>query len=246
MLREAARDGTALLIVSDHGYKRFRRCFNVNGWLREQGYLALKDDRNSGGRYFEDVDWTRTRAYSMGFGALFLNLKGREVQGVVDPAQAPALMKELRQKLEALIDPEAGQRPIARVYECADIYRGPYARESADLLIGYRDGYRSGWGSVIGEVEACAFSDNDNAWTGDHCMDPPSTPGVLLSNWHVLQERCHLCDIAPTVLELFGIRPPDYMDGRALSFAETQAALPPFRRTANGPQRPPTAERRQR
>lgn len=227
MLEEAADGKTALFIISDHGYKRFRRCFNVNGWLREQGYLALKDGKQAGGRYFEDVDWSRTRAYSMGFGALFLNLKGREAEGIVEPAEAPALKKELRQKLEALVDPDTGQKPIVRVYDASRIYRGPYAEEAADLLIGYRDGYRSSWGSVIGEVEDRAFCDNDKAWSGDHCMDPPSTPGVLLSNWHVLDGHCHLADVAPTMLDLFGIRAPHYVDGTAWRFTETEAERRP-------------------
>jgi len=214
LLTELRDPDTVLLIVSDHGYKRFRRCFNVNGWLREQGYLALRGDGKRGARYFEDVDWSRTRAYSMGFGAVFLNMEGREGQGVVKPREAPALKKELKSKLEAVRDPQTGHRAIEKVYDTARTYRGPYADEAPDLLIGYRDGYRSSWGSVVGEVEDCAFADNDRAWSGDHCMDPPSTPGVVLSNWRIGDGRCHLQDVAPTVLDLFGVRKPGHMDGK--------------------------------
>ena len=217
-----AGDGTAVFIVSDHGYKRFRRCFNVNGWLREHGYLALLDGRATGGRYFEGVDWSRTRAYSMGFGQVLLNLKGREGQGTVDPAEAADLKKQLRKELEAARDPDTGERPIVKVYDAAKIYAGPYVEEAPDLLIGYRDGYRSSWGSVIGEVEDCAFADNDRCWTGDHCMDPPATPGVVLSNWHIQDKHCYIRDVAPTVLDLFGVSKPGHMDGKVwtLSGAE--------------------------
>ena len=214
-----ADEGTVFFVISDHGYKRFRRCFHVNGWLREHGYLSLKDGRTSGGRYFEHVDWSGTRAYSMGFGAVFLNLAGREGGGIVDPQDAAALKVQLQRELEAVVDPQTGARPIAKVYEASHIYQGPYVDEAPDLLIGFRDGYRSSWGSVVGEVEDRVFSDNDRVWSGDHCMDPPATPGVLLSNWRVEDEHCHLQDIAPTILDLFGVKEPQYMDGKALTLS---------------------------
>ena len=83
---------------------------NLNAWLHQNGYLALKDGKTESGDWFEDVDWSRTRAYTMGLNGLYLNLKGREREGIVDAgAEAEALKEELRAKLDGLVDPASGR-----------------------------------------------------------------------------------------------------------------------------------------
>src|ERR1700682_866394 len=80
---EKIDDDTLLMVISDHGFKSFARCMNLNAWLHQSGYLALKDGKSESGDWFEDVDWSRTRAYTMGLNGLYLNIKGREKQGIV-------------------------------------------------------------------------------------------------------------------------------------------------------------------
>ncbi len=100
---------TVLYVLSDHGFRAFRRGVNLNAWLRQRGYLALHDGALEGGDYFGGVDWSRTRAYTFGLGGLYLNLEGREAQGIVAPGDASALKQELIAQLTRLRDEEAGK-----------------------------------------------------------------------------------------------------------------------------------------
>jgi len=210
---------SALFIMSDHGFKPFRRGVNLNSWLRANGYLALRDGKDQGAEWFKDVDWDRTKAYALGLGGLYLNQKDREAQGIVAPdREAKELRRELQKKLTGLRDGENGAVAITRVYDRDEIYSGPYKDNAPDLIIGYSPGYRASWEGVTGKVTERIFEDNTKAWSGDHCIDPPSVPGVLFANRSLDTEKPSIMDLAPTVLELFGLRPPASMDGRSLIF----------------------------
>src|SRR5881227_2695082 len=200
---------TLLLVVSDHGFKSFARCVNLNAWLHQNGYLALKPEKTESGDWFEDVDWSRTRAYTMGLNGLYLNLRGRERQGIVEPGdKAEALKKELREKLDGLVDPASGHVSITRVFDCDATYAGPYVDNAPDLIVGYGDGFRASWDSVMGKVTSKIFEDNLKAWSGDHCIDPRLVPGVLFSNRKIADEKPEIVDVAPTMLKLFGVALP--------------------------------------
>jgi len=207
-------DHTLLLVVSDHGFKSFARCVNVNAWLHLNGYLALKANKSESGDWFEDVDWSRTRAYTMGLNGLYLNLKGREREGTVPPEEAEILKQELRGKLDGLIDPSSGRAAITGVFHCNAIYAGPYADNAPDLIIGYGGGYRASWDSVLGKVTTQIFEDNLKAWSGDHCVDPRLVPGVLFCNRKIMEDKPAIVDVAPTILKLFGLAIPSYIDGK--------------------------------
>jgi hypothetical protein len=185
---EKIDDDTLLMVISDHGFKSFARCVNVNAWLHQNGYLTLKDGKTESGDWFEDVDWSRTRAYTMGLNGLYLNIKGREKQGIVDPAEAEALKDELQKKLNGLVDPASGTIGITGVFIADDVYRGPYTENSPDLIVGYGAGYRASWDSVMGKVTSQIFEDNIKAWSGDHCIDPRLVPGVLFSSHKFIEE----------------------------------------------------------
>jgi predicted AlkP superfamily phosphohydrolase/phosphomutase len=217
-------DDTLLLVVSDHGFKSFSRCVNLNAWLHQNGYLALKDDKAESGDWFEDVDWSRTRAYTMGLNGLYLNLKGRERQGIVAPEQAEALRAELRSKLEGLSDPSTGRVGITGVFDCDATYAGPYVDNAPDLIVGYGEGFRASWDSVMGKVTGQIFEDNLRAWSGDHCIDPRLVPGVLFSNHRITEEKPAIVDIAPTILKLFGLRIPVHIDGKPWTVAVQSAS----------------------
>jgi len=208
-------DRTALIIMSDHGFKGFRRGVNLNSWLKKEGYLHLKEGEQSG-EWFEGVDWSRTKAYALGLGGIYLNLKGRESQGIVDPADAPNLVMELKDLLTGLMDDETGEIAIKNVYDAREVYSGPYVAEGPDLIIGYNAGYRASWEGVTGKVTDEVFTDNTKAWSGDHCIDPECVPAVLISNRKIANPNPSIQDIAPSILSLLGVPVPPYMDGEVV------------------------------
>ena len=207
------------IVMSDHGFKPFIRGVNLNHWLYKNGYLALKPDAK-GGKWLTDVDWSKTRAFQVGLGGLYLNVKGREAHGIVEPGQeAESLARELIDKLSGLPDQEKGDIAINQVWAARDIYLGPYVGNAPDLIIGYNVGYRASWDGATGVIGKAAIEDNTKAWSGDHCMDPRKIPGVLFTNFPLDKTDPSIMDIAPTVLERLGVEPPKYMDGEVLTRA---------------------------
>jgi len=216
-VREKMARKSALIVMSDHGFKTFCRGFNLNSWLSKNGYLFLKNGKTESGEWFKDVDWKRTKAYALGLGGLYLNQTGREAEGIVAAgAEAEALRAELLRKLEGLKDGETGAVAIRQVYDKDEIYSGPYKDNAPDLIIGYNAEYRASWAGVTGKVTDKIFEDNTKAWSGDHCLDPACVPGVLFSSQKINAQTPSIMDIAPTVLELFGLNAPAHMDGRSL------------------------------
>jgi predicted AlkP superfamily phosphohydrolase/phosphomutase len=212
-----------VVVLSDHGFKTFRRGINLNAWLLEHGYLHLTEGRTTSGEWFDGVDWTRTRAYALGLGGIFLNLAGREGQGIVAPADATALANEIAAKLDGLVDPALGEAAIRKAYRAHEEYSGPYADQAPDLIVGYCAGWRISWDGARGIAGGPVFSDNTKAWSGDHCIDPLLVPGVLFANQALASggvragEEPRIIDLAPTVLDLFGIPAPRHMDGATLA-----------------------------
>ena len=207
-------DQTILFVLSDHGFASFRRGVNLNTWLYQNGYLALQEGAGGFGPYFHGVDWARTRAYALGLSGLYINLKGRESSGIVEPAEAAALEEELIRRLSNLHDDELDATAIRQVYATKSLYQGPYLDSAPDLIIGYNDGYRTSWDAATGTVGTNVIEDNTKAWSGDHCIDPPLVPGVLFSNRTIDSEDPGIEDLAPTALELFGIGTPEWMEGK--------------------------------
>ena len=214
---------TVLMIISDHGFNTFRYGVDLNRWLEESGYLKVKDGLRDK-KYLAAIDWSQTRAFAIGLSGIFLNLKGREAQGIVDLGQeATQLREEIAEKLSGLTDQARGQAAVKQVYNALKIYRGPYKSEAPDLLVGYNRGYRASWETAIGQVTDKIFHDNTKAWSGDHCIDHTLVPGVLFCNRPITTEHARLMDVGPTVLDMFGVDVPGYMDGKALSVADAES-----------------------
>ena len=214
---EKLGDGDVLLVISDHGFDSFQRGVNLNGWLQQQGLLTLKEGATGEGDWLADVDWSQTKAYSMGLSGMFLNLKGREAMGIVEPGKgAQAVKDQIIAGLEGIVDSERDKVGIEKVFDTAEIYAGPYTENAPDLVIGYNSGYRISWDCATGIVSGPIFEDNVKAWSGDHCIDPRLVPGILFCNVPMAEEHPSLIDIAPSVLKLFGLEPPAHMDGRPL------------------------------
>ena len=212
------QDGDVLMVISDHGFSSFRRGVNLNRWLQREGYLTLKEGGDGTAEWLRDVDWHHTRAYCLGLTGMFLNLQGRERDGIVRPGdQATALKAEIIAKLNGLRDDERDALGIREVFDTAQLYDGPYLENAPELIIGYNEGYRVSWDCATGVVEGPVFEDNVKAWSGDHSVDPRLVPGVFFCNRTIDPQEPSLVDIAPTALRLFGIEPPPYMDGRPLA-----------------------------
>jgi predicted AlkP superfamily phosphohydrolase/phosphomutase len=214
------RPGDVLMVLSDHGFSSFRRGVNLNAWLKREGYLALKGGADGSAEWLRDVDWSRTRAYCLGLTGMFLNVRGREEQGIVAAgAEAQALKAEIIAKLKGLRDEEKKDVGIREAFDPAKLYAGPYLENGPDLIIGYNAGYRTSWDCATGVVSGPVFEDNVKAWSGDHCIDPRLVPGVLFCSKAIDVEEPHIVDLAPTALRLFGIEPPAHMDGRPFAVA---------------------------
>jgi hypothetical protein len=209
---------TTFMVISDHGFTNFRRCVNLNSWLRDNGYLVLKDENaRTSGEYLEGIDWSRTRAFALGLTGLFVNRKGRERSGIVEEGQEyRKLVQELAEKLGKLVDPQAGEGCVRRVAVSQQFFRGPYRFDAPDLLIGWEGGYRHSWECATGQVTEHVFTDNDRSWSGDHCVDPSIVPGIFFCNRSISAENPRLVDIPASVLKLFGQEIPRYMQGQMI------------------------------
>ncbi|MBA7477885.1 hypothetical protein ES707_13300 [subsurface metagenome] len=202
-------DKATVLVMSDHGFANFKRQFNVNTWLRENGYLYPPDARS----VLADVDWARTKAYGLGINGLYINLKGREIYGTVEPgAEYEFYVEELTAKLEAVTD-ENGRRVIHKAHRADKDYSGPATALAPDLIVGYRRDYRASWDTCLGGMGGKILYDNDSAWSADHCADVAELPGVLFSNKPIAMSAPALIDLAPTILTEFGLGVPSSMVG---------------------------------
>ncbi|MHC4267349.1 MAG: alkaline phosphatase family protein [Planctomycetota bacterium] len=211
-----------LIIMSDHGFKPFIRGINLNTWLYKNGYLALKDEKKTGNEWFQDVDWSKTKAYTFGMSGIYINEKGREAKGIVSRNEKEGLKKELMSKLDGLMDKEKDVIAIKKCYSSTDYYNGPYKENGPDIIIGCNEGYRASWGAAVGRVDEKIFEDNKKSWSGDHCMDPPLVPGVFFCNMKPAIENPHIADVGPSVLELLGADIPSYMTGKPLFNAKSK------------------------
>jgi predicted AlkP superfamily phosphohydrolase/phosphomutase len=199
--------GSLLVVMSDHGFASWRRVFHLNTWLKQNGYLtvAARRSRAKGG-FFPGVDWSRSRAYGLGLNALYINLRGRERTGIVEPGQRQQLMEEIAQKLLSTVDPVTQKPAITKVYRREQIYPdGRFPDIAPDLVVGYTKGTRGSNESALGEIPDTVFSDNDEAWSGDHCMDHETVPGILLANRPLKKPAASLEHLAASLLAEFGI-----------------------------------------
>lgn len=218
--RVAARldPSTRLVIMSDHGFAPYRTKVHLNTFLAQRGYLAVRAPDRRGAGPLGHIDWKRTQAYALGLNQVFVNLRGREAHGVVDPAEHDVLLARLQRDLLTLRDAESGVTAVTRVDRPAP---GRFAERAPDLIVGYRRGFRSSDESALGAVGELVFEPNRDQWSGDHCMDPTAVPGVFASDAKPADgPRPSLRDLAPTILHFFGITPPADLGGRSLLTTE--------------------------
>jgi predicted AlkP superfamily phosphohydrolase/phosphomutase len=212
-------DNTVVLVVSDHGAKRMDGGICINEWLRRHGYLVLKDasavEHGVVPLTKVEIDWGKTRAWGAGgyYGRVFLNVRGREANGLVSPEAYDQLLDELATGLVAITDPQGGHihtqtfKPRETYRECRGI--------PPDLIVHFGDLY---WRSVgsLGHEDIYTFENDigpDDANHAQHGIfilsDPRRKLGRAIAGVHVM-------DVAPTVLDLLGLPIPADMQGRVV------------------------------
>ncbi len=193
---------TRVVVMSDHGFKSFRRELSLNTWLKENGFLFLRrPDRQGQGEGFNNVDFTRTKAYAVGFSGIHLNHRA-----CPDPEKTKEAI--IRGLLE-LRDPKDGASVVKAVHRREDVYHGKMVPRSPDLIVGFDLHYGCAEASVLGTVPRELFSDVLDAWSGSHLMDPSVVPGIFLVNSRIEVADPQLLDLTKSILMEFGIDAPE-------------------------------------
>ncbi len=168
------------LVLSDHGFRPFDYKVHLNRWLVDNHFMLLSDD--TGNDKPARTDWGKTKAYALGLNSLYLNVVGREGQGIVDATTLEGLLDEMKTKLLNWTGPN-GQAVISRVLLKHEVFSGPYTRLGPDMVIGYAPGYRASSDTGLGRIPAGpSIEINHDHWAADHCIDAAMVPGVLFAN----------------------------------------------------------------
>jgi predicted AlkP superfamily phosphohydrolase/phosphomutase len=225
-----------IIIVSDHGFGPLERVLFLNNWLKERGHLRFKNSyginrlrstlskikgkQTSLPNLLEKVDWKNTKAFFNGtVGNIFINLKGREPEGLVEPGEEyERLCRQLTEELYELADPENGESVVNKVYQKEEIINDWYNECAPDLTIILKPRY----GVVGQEIFLHGLKDrgeiisDSNNWSGDHESD-----GILIAHGPSLKKSerisgARIIDIVPTILYLMGLPVPRNLDGNVL------------------------------
>jgi predicted AlkP superfamily phosphohydrolase/phosphomutase len=213
-------ENTLLIVLSDHGFGTFRRAFDTNTWLWQNGLLALKDSRKPGedlGDGFAAVDWSKTYAYAVGLGGIYLNFKGREGMGILEEgSEAEGVRKAIQTGLAEFPDTQTQRAAIRSVSRREELYSGAFVENSPDLLVNFHRGFRVSWQSAVGGFSHSVLEDNMRRWSGDHIVDPESVPGILFMSRASRQQHARIIDLAPTIVNYLGVAVPESMEGVSL------------------------------
>jgi predicted AlkP superfamily phosphohydrolase/phosphomutase len=210
-----------LMVLSDHGFHSFHTEFNVNTWLVRNGYLAVKGQTDpatafTDKKFLQDFDWSRSRAYSLGLGSIYLNLQGREGKGIVAADQAGPLVDEISGKLLQLTDPQTNDKVFGAVYAGKQIWSGQSLADAPDIQLGYAEGYQTGKASASGAAPKDVFRPNDDKWSGEHASsDVRTTPGIFFTN-RAAVDTPDIRDLGVTSLTYLGLQAPQGYEGKTL------------------------------
>jgi predicted AlkP superfamily phosphohydrolase/phosphomutase len=223
-------ENTLLVVLSDHGFNTFRRAFDTNTWLWQNQLLTLKNGKKPSEQMREgltEVDWSRTYAYATGLGGIYLNIKGREREGILqEGSEAERVRNAIQSGMPQAIDAAKNLPAIRSVSRRDDIYSGAYVGSAPDLLVNFSPGYRVSWQSAVGGFANSLIEDNTRRWSGDHIVDPEAVPGILFiakSGGTPLPAAVtksgnvsSIIDLAPTILNYLGVPVPKAMEGTSL------------------------------
>jgi predicted AlkP superfamily phosphohydrolase/phosphomutase len=210
---------TAVVVMSDHGFANFYKQANLNAWLRDAGYLVLREDATpvaaESDEWLSGIDWSRTRAFSIGLNSLYINVAGREQHGIVPASERLDLAREIADRLRTWTDSENDRPVVTSPSLREEIYRGPMLAAAPDIIVGYGDGYRASWATSKGQTATELLEDNRDEWSADHCVDPAAAPGVLFANLPMATDAPQLTDLTVGILEYFDVRRGPQMRGVA-------------------------------
>ena len=211
-------EDTVVLVVSDHGAKRMDGGIAVNEWLMREGYLALKRPPEKGIVPFEkvDVDWSRTKAWGSGgyYARIFMNVEGREPNGIIQPSEYERERDELKRRIEAIPDQQG--RPIPTVVFKPEESYAQVRNIAPDLIVYFGD---LAWRSVgsVGNRSVFTYEndtgpdDANHAQNGIFILHDPSQD---LGGRELL--GLEIMDVAPTILDLMGLPVPRDMRGKVI------------------------------
>jgi predicted AlkP superfamily phosphohydrolase/phosphomutase len=191
-------DDTLLLICSDHGFSSFRKTVHLNTWLVQNGFMSQNKNNTQCAGLFEDVQWQNTKAYAVGFNSIYINRADREKNGIVAAEDIELTKKLLIEKLSMFND--HGTKVINKVYDTKELYSGKHFLNEPDLIVSYDKAYRSSSSSAVGQIiDGQIIENNLKKWSGDHCSDAESVPGIIFSNNKIFSQEISVLDIAPTI-----------------------------------------------
>lgn len=209
-----------IMVLSDHGFVPLRRQVNLNSLLYNSGFLKTYSEPNYGDPMLLSsggVNLNESKAYGLGLNGLYINLRGRESNGIVKPEDKRGVMEEIKKMLLTFKDPQTGLNPIGDVMITQDHYKGKYLNDGPDMIIGCNYSYGLDYSGAMGGIGAEEISDNRNRWSGDHIIDPRQVPAVLMTNFKMPVNNIPIIwDIAPTILKILGIPTPNEMRGKSL------------------------------
>ena len=218
LLATVDENETSIMVVSDHGSKRMDGCICLNDWLYQNGYLALKEPLAGKTRFDEkNVDWSKTKAWSWGgyYARVFMNVKGREPEGIIDPADFERERDELGRKLEAIPD-DLGQPMKTRALTPKSLY-------NVDKVVGIPPDLFVYFGDLLWRVTQ--DMGNDGIYSFETEIGPDDSVHdydgicIIKSPQHTGGKRLNglgVIDGAPTMLTLLGVPVPDDMEGHVV------------------------------
>jgi predicted AlkP superfamily phosphohydrolase/phosphomutase len=224
-LLQLVDDATTIMVVSDHGTKGMRGAFCINEWLIKEGYLVLKRHPHEVTDIEKaDINWEETTAWGWGgyYARIFLNVKGREPQGIINQDDYDHFIDDLRSKMQEIRDPE-GRKMNTFIFKPEEIYVKT-AGDKPDLMVYFDDLF---WRSA-GTIGHGTFylSENDTGPDDSvHSMDGifiiynprHSAPsGTYGESGFPITNNMSIYDIAPTILKLLDLNIPSDMQGKPL------------------------------
>ncbi len=228
VMDEVLDEDDVLIVMSDHGFETWHKAVNLNRWLIDNGYLAEKHSVVGGQssvyelfqkdtEFFKWVNWSDSKAYALGLGQIYINLEGREDQGIVTENERDALIDEIIEGLLRMRDPETGEPILIDAYRADEIYHGDNMEYSPDIVVGFAPGYRVSWQTTLGVAAEDLVEVNQKKWSGDHCsIDSSICLGVLFTTIPITVDDPNLIDLTPSILSLLGVEKPARCDGRVI------------------------------
>lgn len=201
---ERVDENTTLVILSDHGFCTVRKEVYLNTWLRENGWLSTEP---APGKPPSIASITpATRAYSMDPGRVFINLRGREPRGSVEPgADYERVRQQLSDELLELRDPDTGEKMVQRVYKREEIYHGENYQNAPDLVISPTTGY-----AFKGAMDREHLTYKGDVLIGEHTFDDAL---LYVSGHDIVKSTLTMEDVVPAVYNLMRVPQPDGLDG---------------------------------